>query len=138
MASTPKAPSPDGGARGRRIAALVCTAIAALFLAFDTLLKVFSLAPAVEGTTALGYPAASVMWIGLIQLVCLVLYLVPRTAVFGAVLMTGYLGGAVATHVRISNPLLTHTLFPIYVAVILWAGLYLREERLHALVPFRR
>ncbi len=138
MASTPTALSPDDSARGRRIAGLVCTAIAALFLTFDTLLKVLTLAPAVEGTTALGYPAESVMWIGLIQLVCLVLYLVPQTAVLGAVLMTGYLGGAVATHVRISNPLLTHTLFPIYVAVILWAGLYLREERLRAIMPFRR
>ena len=59
-------------------------------------------------------------------------------AVLGAVLMTGYLGGAIATHVRLSNPLLTHTLFPIYVALLLWGGLYLREERLRALVPFRR
>ena len=139
MASTHEAPSPDGGVRHRgNSAGLVCTIIAASFLAFDTLLKVFRLAPAVEGTTALGYPAESVIWIGLIQLVCLVLYLIPRTAVLGALLMTGYLGGAVATHVRISNPLLTHTLFPIYVAVILWAGVYLREERLRALVPFRR
>ena len=77
------------------------------------------------------------LWIGIIQLVCLVLYLVPRTSVLGAVLMTGYLGGAIATHVRVSSPLLTHTLFPIYVALLLWAGLCLREPRLRALVPFR-
>lgn len=139
MASAPMAPSADGAARGRsNSVGLVCTAIVALFLAFDTLLKVLRLAPAVEGTAGLGYPTESVMWIGLIQLVCLVLYLVPRTAVLGALLMTGYLGGAVATHVRISNPLLTHTLFPVYVGLILWGGLYLREERLRALVPFRR
>lgn len=139
MGSVQTEPSLEGVARHRgNTAGLVCTAIVALFLAFDTLLKVLMLAPAVEGTTALGYPAESVMWIGLIQLVCLVLYLVPRTAVLGALLMTGYLGGAVATHVRISNPLLTHTLFPIYVALLLWGGLYLREERLRALVPFRR
>ena len=93
--------------------------------------------PAVEGTTSLGYPADSVLWIGGIELVCLILYLVPRTAVLGAVLMTGYLGGAVATHVRVSSPLLTHTVFPVYVALFLWAGLYLREPRLRALAPLR-
>jgi hypothetical protein len=69
--------------------------------------------------------------------VCFVLYLVPRTSVLGALLLTGYLGGAIATHVRISSPLLTHTLFPIYVALLLWAGLYLRERRLRALLPLR-
>ena len=73
-----------------------------------------------------------------IELVCLVLYLVPRTSVLGALLLTGYLGGAVATHVRVENPLLTHTLFPLYVGAMLWGGLYLRESRLHALLPLRR
>ena len=78
------------------------------------------------------------LWIGLIELVCLGLYLLPRTSVLGALLLTGYLGGAIATHVRAGNPLLSHTLFPVYVALVLWGGLYLRETRLHALVPFRR
>ena len=86
---------------------------------------------------ALGYPAASVHWIGIIELVCLVLYLVPRTSVLGGLLLTGYLGGAIASHVRISSPLFTHTLFPVYVALVLWGGLYLREKRLRALVPLR-
>lgn len=116
-----------------RIVGIVCTVIAALFLAVDALVKLLRLAPAIEGTTALGYPAESVRWIGVIEAVCLVFYLVPRTAVFGALLMTGYLGGAVASHVRISNPLLTHTLFPVYVALLVWAGLYLRDPRLRAL-----
>lgn len=124
--------------RRRNVAGLVCTALVVLFLTFDTSLKVLQLAPAVEGTKSLGYPAGSVLWIGLIELVCLAFYLVPRTAVLGAVLMTGYLGGAIATHVRLSNPLFTHTLFPIYVALLLWGGLYLREDRLRALLPFRR
>lgn len=128
----------EGAARRRsRTAGNVCTILAALFLAFDTILKVLRLDAAVQGTTSLGYPAETVLWIGIIQLVCLVLYLVPRTSVLGAVLMTGYLGGAIATHVRVSSPLLTHTLFPIYVALLLWAGLCLREPRLRALVPFR-
>src|SRR4030095_12278525 len=92
--------------------AYVLTTLAALFLTFDVIIKVLRLAPAVEGTVALGYPEHPVAVIGAIELVCLALYLVPQTAVLGAVVMTGYLGGAVATHLRIGNPLLTHTLFP--------------------------
>ena len=138
IASEPIAVPVEARARGRSVAAgTVCTIVAALFLAFDTILKVLRLDAAVEGTTSLGYPADAVLWIGIIELVCLVLYLVPRAAVVGALLMTGYLGGAVATHVRISSPLLTHTLFPVYVALLLWGGLYLRDPRLRALVPFR-
>lgn len=134
IASNPVPTSIDGTALGRsRVAGIVFTVLAALFLAFDTTLKVLRLDPAVEATTALGYPADSVFWIGAIELVCLVFYLMPRTAVLGALLMTGYLGGAVATHVRISSPLLTHTLFPIYVGLLLWGGLYLRDPRLRAL-----
>ena len=129
--------TPDS-ARTQRRTAYVLTALAALFLTFDVIMKVLRLRPAMEGTVALGYPEHTVAAIGAIELVCLALYLVPRTAALGAVVMTGYLGGAVATHVRIGSPLLTHTLFPIGVAALLWAGLYLREPRLRALMPFRR
>ena len=115
----------------------VCSGLAVLFLIFDTTLKVFRLGPAIEGTIALGYPESSVQWIGLVELVCLTLYVVPRTSVFGALMLTGYLGGAIATHVRIGSPLLTHVLFPVYVALLLWGGLYVREKRLQALVPLR-
>ena len=128
---------PDSTPAQRRTA-YVLTTLAALFLTFDTVLKLLRLAPAVEGTVALGYPEHTVVLIGAIELACLGLYLVPQTAVLGAVVITGYLGGAVATHVRIGNPLLTHTLFPIYVAAMLWGGLYLREPRMRALVPLRR
>ena len=129
----------DTARRGAWTASLggVCTALAVIFLTFDTVLKVLRLGPAVQGTIALGYPPDSVQWIGIIELVCLVLYVVPRTSVLGGLLLTGYLGGAIATHVRISSPLLTHTLFPVYVALLLWGGLYLREKRLRALVPLR-
>ena len=115
----------------------VCTALAVIFLTVDTVLKLLRLGPAVQGTIALGYPADSVQWIGIIEFVCLVLYVVPRTSVLGGLLLTGYLGGAIATHVRASSPLLTHTLFPVYVALLLWGGLYLREKRLRVLVPLR-
>jgi hypothetical protein len=122
----------------RHTAGYVLTTLVALFLAFDAVLKVLRLAPAIQGTTELGYPIETVFVIGAIETVCLVLYLVPRTSVLGALLLTGYLGGAIATHVRVGSPLLGYTLFPIYVAAMVWGGLYLREARLRALVPFRQ
>ena len=121
-----------------RVVSYVLTALVALFLTFDTVLKVLQLAPAMEGTTQLGYRSESVLTIGVIELVCLALFLVPQTSVFGALLLTGYLGGAIATHVRVGNPLFSHVLFPIYVALLLWGGLYLREPRLRELLPLRR
>jgi hypothetical protein len=115
----------------------VLSGLAILFLTFDATMKVLKLAPAVEGTTQLGYPASVIVPLGVIQVVCLIVYLIPRTSVLGAVLWTGYLGGAIATHVRLSNPLFSHTLFPIYVAAFLWAGLWLRDPRVRAVLPFR-
>jgi len=112
----------------------VLSGLAALFLAFDATMKVLTLPAAVEGTRQLGYPVSSIFVIGLIQLVCLAAYLIPRIAPLGAILWTGYLGGAIATHVRVGNPLFSHTLFPIYVAALLWAGLWLRDRRVRALL----
>ena len=114
------------------------SAIAVLFLTFDVAIKLAGSAMAVEGTTQLGFAPEHVFVIGLIELGCLILYLVPRTAPLGAVLWTGYLGGAIATHLRLYNPLFSHTLFPIYVAVLLWGGLYLRDARVRALVQRHR
>jgi hypothetical protein len=128
----------DARARKRLIAGYVLTALVGLFLTFDTVMKVLQLAPAVQGTTELGYPVNAVFRIGVIELVCLVLYLVPRTSILGALLLTGYLGGAIATHVRAGSPLMFYTLFPIYVALLMWGGLYLRETRLRELLPLRR
>ena len=113
------------------------SALAVLFLLFDATIKLLQLPVAVEGTKKLGYPANVVFVLGVIQLICLIVYLVPRTAVLGAILWTGYLGGAVATHVRVADPLFSHILFPTYVAALLWGGLWLREPRLRALVPVR-
>ena len=116
----------------------VLSGFAILFLLFDTVIKLLQLPVAVEGTTQLGYPASVVFGIGAIELVCLALYVLPQTSVFGAILFTGYLGGAIATHVRLGNPLFTHVLFPIYVAVLLWGGLYATDAGLRALIPLRR
>jgi len=110
-------------------------ALAVVFLLFDAGMKVFKLPAAVEGTATLGYPPGSVFGIGVVLLVCTALYIVPRTSILGAVLLTGYLGGAVATQVRVGNPLFSHILFPTYVAVLIWGSLYLRDERVRALVP---
>ena len=111
--------------------------LAVLFLVFDAAIKVLKMPMAVQGTVQLGYPETVIFPLGLVQVACLIAYLVPRTSVLGAVLWTGYLGGAIATHVRLENPLFTHVLFPVYVARLLWGGLWLREPRLRALLPLR-
>ena len=113
----------------------VLSGLAVLFLTFDAAIKLLRLPMAIEGTTQLGYPAGVVLPLGVLQLVCLALYVLPRTSVLGALLWTGYLGGAIATHVRLGNPLFTHVLFPIYVALLLWGGLWLRDSRLRELLP---
>jgi len=116
------------------VAGRIVSGLGVAFLAFDAAGKLLQLEPAVKGTLELGYPAHLLWGIGLLQTLLLVTYLVPRTQVLGAVLWTGYLGGAVATHVRVENPLFSHVLFPIYVAALLWGGLYLRDRRVRALV----
>jgi hypothetical protein len=108
--------------------------LAILFLLFDTVLKVLRLPVALEGTGQLGYAHSAVFAIGLVELGCVLAYAIPRTSIVGAVLLTGYLGGAIATHVRVGSPLFSHTLFPIYVAALIWGGLYLRDSRLRALI----
>ena len=116
----------------------IVSGLPALFLLVDGVMKLIKPAPVVEGTVKLGYSENVIVPLGIVLLVCTVLYLIPRTAILGAILLTGYLGGAVATHVRVGSPLLTHILFPIYVAALLWGGLFLREGRLRALIPLRR
>lgn len=112
----------------------ILSALSVVFLTFDTIIKVLTLPVAVEATKQLGFTETAVFAVGLIEAVCLVLYLVPRTASLGAVLWTGYFGGAIATHIRAGSPLFTHTLFPIYIAALLWVGLWLRDGRLRRIV----
>jgi len=107
------------------------------FLLVDGIMKVMKARVAVEGSIQLGYPESVVFGIGAILLVSTALYAVPQTSVLGAILLTGYLGGAIATHVRVGSPLFGYRFFPIYVGVVLWAGLYLRDARLRALIPLR-
>jgi DoxX-like protein len=115
----------------------IMSALAVLFLAFDGVIKVLNLAPAVEATTQLGYPASLVIGIGILELACLVIYAIPRTSVLGAILLTGYLGGAIATQVRAGSTLFS-VVFPIIIGLLIWGGLFLRDGRLRALVPLRK
>lgn len=110
-----------------------------LFLLFDGVFKLVRPTPAavVEAMNKLGYPPTLTVTIGLLLLVCVVVYIIPRTAVLGAILLTGYLGGAVATHTRVGDPLFSHVLFPVYMGLFVWGGLYFRDERLRALIPLR-
>lgn len=111
----------------------VLSGIIVAFLLMDAVMKFFmdKLPPEMlEAGAALQWPIERMPTVGTILLLCLVAYLIPRTAILGAVLLTGYLGGAIASHVRVGNPLFTHTLFPIYCAVFVWLGLYLRDPRL--------
>jgi hypothetical protein len=119
-------------------AGMVLSVLPSLFLLFDTGLHLFRSPMAVEGTVKLGYPASMLLPIGIIQLVALILYWAPRTSALGALVWTGYLGGAVATHVRAGDPLFSHILFPIYFAAMLWAGLCLRDPAVRAVLPFKR
>lgn len=116
----------------------VITVLVAVFLLFDGVIHVLNISAVVDGSRRLGFPVDSAVWIGVVELVCLALYLIPRTSVLGAILLTGYLGGAVAAQVRIEAPVFSTLLFPVYTGVLLWVGLYLRDSDLRELVPSRR
>jgi len=104
------------------------------FMLFDAGIKILNLPAAIEGTIRLGYPASLVQPIGIVALVCALLYAIPRTSILGAILLTGYLGGATATQVRVQDPWF---IFPPVLGALIWAGLYLRDERLRALIPLK-
>ena len=123
-----------GSGRGMVLAGRIISGFVALFLLFDGVARLVHFAPYVEGTVQFGYPAHLATPIGVVLTVCTLLYLVPRTAVLGAILLTGYLGGATASHVRVEDPFFA---FAAVFGVLVWAGLYLREPRLRALIPLR-
>ena len=115
----------------------IMSALPVLFLIFDSVIHIMKPAPVREGFAKLGYSLSLAVPLGIIELICLVLYVIPRTSVLGAALLTGYLGGAVATNLRAGAPLFSNVLFPVYLGVLLWGGLYLRDERLRAVFPVR-
>ncbi|QWW68853.1 DoxX family protein [Rhizobium sp. WYJ-E13] len=117
----------------------VLTGLFALFMLGASIApKLLGLPVAEEIMTQLGWPNGYVLMIGLIELTCLVLYLIPQTSVFGAVLMMGLLGGAMATQIRAGSPLFSHILFSIYLGLFMWGGLWLRDPAVRALFPYRK
>jgi hypothetical protein len=112
--------------RWRRRAGLGLSALAILFFVLDAAGKLLQVEPVLKGTADLGWPVSAVVPLGVLLLAGAILYAIPRTAVVGAIYLTGFLGGAIATHYRIGSPLLTHVLFGAYVAAIMWAGIALR------------
>jgi hypothetical protein len=108
------------------------------FMVMDATMKLMALPIVLESGAPLGFAGADMArGLGLTLILCTILYALPRTAVLGAILLTGYLGGAVATHLRVGSPLFTHVLFGVYLGVMLWAGLYLRDVRIRELIPLR-
>ena len=111
----------------------ILSALPALLLCFSGVMKLIQPAGFAEQAAPMGYTANVLFWIGIVELVCTLLYVIPQTAVFGAILLAAYLGGATATHVRVGDVFI----MPVLVGVLVWAGLYLREPRLRALLPLR-
>jgi hypothetical protein len=116
------------------------SSVVILFMLFDGGIKLAPPAMVIETTAQLGYPATAsfVRGLGILGLSCTVLYAIPRTSVLGAILLTGYLGGTVATHLRVGSPIISHMLFGVYLGILLWGGLCLRDGTLRSLVPYRR
>ena len=115
----------------------VLSGLVVLFLIPDGIVKFIKPAPVVEAFAHVGWPLSLANVLGTLLLVCIGLYAIPRTSILGAILLTGYLGGAVATHLRAGDPLFSHILFPTYLGVLLWLGLYLRDDRVRVLIPLR-
>ena len=126
----------SGGAlwAGRILSGLVI-----LFLIFDIVVKLIPLEIALTTSGELAYPSsvAFARRLGILLLICTAFYAFPRTSILGAIPLTGYLGGAIATHVRVGSPIFSHTLFGVYLGLMLWGGLFLRDARLRTLVPMR-
>jgi uncharacterized membrane protein YphA (DoxX/SURF4 family) len=115
----------------------VLSGIAVLFLLFDGAIKLVPIQPVTDSLRELGYPATDsfARFLGVVTLLCTALYAWPRTALLGAVLLTGIMGGAIASHLRLGDPLFSHTLFGVYLGLLFWVGLWLRDERVRRIMP---
>ncbi|MGC2635965.1 MAG: DoxX family protein [Acidobacteriaceae bacterium] len=122
---------------GRRWTGLIITGLIALFMLFDAAMKFAKPQPVADAFVRTGWPIDLSVTLGVLLLTSTVLYLIPRTAILGAILLTGYLGGAVATNLRLHNPWFSNTLFPVYFGILVWAALWLRDSRVAALIPLR-
>ncbi|MDD9270536.1 DoxX family protein [Paenibacillus sp. GCM10023248] len=120
--------------KGRLWTSRVMSGVAILFMLLDSIMKLFKPAFVVESTVSLGYQEHHIVLIGILGLLSTILYAIPRTSVLGAVVMTGYFGGVIATHIRLDAPLFSNVLFPVYLAVLVWGGLWLRNEQVRKLL----
>jgi DoxX-like family len=109
-----------------------------VFMLFDGISKLALERHVVQAMTEIGYPEGVIRPLGIVILTCTILYAIPSTAIFGAILLTGFLGGAVASKVRLEDPLFGSILFGVYIGILAWSGLYLRDDRIRALLPWRR
>ena len=116
----------------------IITGLVVLFLLFDGVTKIIKVTPVVQACDELGVPGHTVVGIGMLLVACTVIYATPQTAVLGAILLTGYLGGAVATNLLTEQPIVSTTLFPIYTGIFVWGGLWLRDLRVRRIMPVRR
>ncbi|HLJ61013.1 MAG TPA: DoxX family protein [bacterium] len=126
------------GSKSRLWTGRIVSTVAVLFLLLDGALHVMMPAQVVQAFARLGYPVSLAPTLGILEIVCVVVYVFPRTSILGAILLTGYLGGATATQVRVGSPLFAEALFPVYIGVLIWGGLCLREDQLRVLIPLRR
>jgi hypothetical protein len=129
---------PNNISKSRLWTARVMSGLVIVFMLFDSISKFFKPAPVVEGTLQLGYGEHHIVMIGLLGFIPTLLYAIPRTSVLGAVLLTAYFGGAIATNLRVDAPLFSHVLFPVYFAVLTWGGIWLRNENVRNHLPFRK
>jgi hypothetical protein len=116
----------------------VMSGLVILFMLMDSIMKFVKPKQVIEGTLALGFTEQHLITIGTLGLISTLLYALPRTSVLGAILLTGYFGGAVATHLRLNDPLFSHTLFTVYFGIFVWGGLWLRNSKLRELFPVRQ
>ncbi|MBZ5694506.1 MAG: DoxX family protein [Acidobacteriia bacterium] len=116
----------------------ILSGLVVLFMLFDSILHILRPAKVLEAFVRIGFSEKFSLVIGIVLLACVILYVIPRTSVLGAILLTGYLGGAVSINVRAGSPLFTGTLFPVYFGVLTWGGLFFRDARLRALIPLRK
>ncbi|ANY68373.1 hypothetical protein BBD42_19265 [Paenibacillus sp. BIHB 4019] len=124
--------------KGRLWTSWIMSGLVILFMLFDGIMKLIKPAVVVESTLELGFQEHHIVILGVLALISTILYALPRTSFLGVVLLTGYFGGVIATHLRLDAPLLSNTLFPVYLAVLAWGGIWLRNEQVRKLIPFQK
>ena len=138
MTATVSASTATVPSKGARTAGLIVSALVVLFLLFDSVIHLLNTSQVQEAMSDLGFDPGLNRVFGVVLLVCLIAYVLPATSILGAVLLTGYLGGAVATNLLTEQPIVSTTLFPIYTGILVWGGLWLRDLEVRRIMPLRR